>query len=74
MINRGSREGVKVGSKFVVGGVEEIVDEDTGEVLDSEMTQVGKLEVTKVKEKIAYCKAIEGGEAIKKGMTILIPE
>ena len=74
MINRGTREGVKVGSKFVVGGVEEIVDEDTGEVLDSEMTQVGKLEVTRVKEKIAYCKAIEGAEAIKKGMTILIPE
>ncbi len=74
MINRGSREGVKVGAVFVVGGIEEIVDEDTGEVLDSEMTQVGKLEVTTVKEKIAYCKALEGGDAIKKGMTILIPE
>ena len=74
LINRGSREGVKVGTMFVVGGIEELVDEDTGEVLDSEMTQVGKLEVTQVKEKIAYCKAIEGGDAIKKGMTILIPD
>ena len=74
VINRGSREGVRVGTVFVVGGIEELVDEDTGEVLDSEMTRVGTLEVTKVKEKIAYCKAIEGGDAIKKGMTILIPE
>ena len=74
LINRGSREGVRVGTVFVVGGVEELVDEDTGEVLDSEMTKVGRVEVTRVKEKIAYCKPIEGADAIKKGMTILIPE
>jgi curli biogenesis system outer membrane secretion channel CsgG len=70
VINRGEREGVKVGQKFSVGSVEELVDEDTGEVLDVDMTQVGVLEVTEVKEKIAYCKALEGGDKIEKGMTI----
>ena len=70
IINRGEREGVKVGQKFSVGSVEELVDEDTGEVLDVEMTKVGVLEVTEVKEKIAYCKALEGGDKIEKGMTI----
>ncbi len=70
LINRGQREGVNVGQRFSVGSVEELIDEDTGEVLDVEMTKVGILEVTKVKEKVAYCKAIEGGDKIKKGMTV----
>ncbi len=70
IINRGEREGVKVGQKFSVGSIEELLDEDTGEVLDIDMTQVGVLEVTSVKEKIAYCKALEGCGKIEKGMTI----
>ncbi|MBN1796379.1 MAG: hypothetical protein JW804_06880 [Sedimentisphaerales bacterium] len=70
IINRGQREGVRIGQKFSVGSVEELVDEDTGEVLDVEMTKVGILEVTSVKEKIAYCKALEGGDKIQKGMSI----
>lgn len=70
IVNRGSREGVQVGTRFRVGGVEELVDPDTGEVLDSEMTQIGTLIVNRVKEKIAYCSAEEGGSAIEKGMTI----
>jgi hypothetical protein len=70
IVNRGSREGVQVGTKFSVGTVEELVDPDTGEVLDSEMTQIGTLVVTKVKEKIAYCSAESGKDAIKKGMTV----
>ncbi len=70
IINRGSRDGVTVGKKFQVGEVEELVDPDTGEVLDSEMTKVATLEVTKVKEKIAYTKALDGGSAVKKGMTV----
>ena len=70
LINRGQREGVKIGQKFNVGSIEELVDEDTGEVLDVEMTQIGILEVIQVKEKIAYCKAIEGGDKIQKGMSI----
>ncbi|MDH3330362.1 MAG: CsgG/HfaB family protein [Desulfobulbaceae bacterium] len=70
IVNRGTREGVQVGTKFKVGSVEELVDPDTGEVLDSEMTQVGSLVVTQTKEKIAYCKADAGGAAIAKGMTV----
>jgi len=70
LVNRGEREGVQVGQRFSVGSVEELVDEDTGEVLDVEMTQVGVVEVTRVKEKLSYCKAIEGGSEIRKGMSI----
>ncbi|MDT8390360.1 MAG: CsgG/HfaB family protein [Lentisphaeria bacterium] len=70
IINRGTREGVAVGMTFVVGGVEEIVDPDTGEVLDSEMTKVATLEVTEVKEKVAICKALSGADKVEKGMTI----
>ncbi|PIP41777.1 MAG: hypothetical protein COX19_02665 [Desulfobacterales bacterium CG23_combo_of_CG06-09_8_20_14_all_51_8] len=69
IVNRGSREGVTEGAKFDVGSIEEVVDEDTGEVLDSEMTKVATIEVTEVKEKIAYCKII-GGNGVQKGMTI----
>lgn len=70
IINRGSREGVTVGKEFKVGGVEELVDPDTGEVLDSEMTEVGTIKVTSVKEKIAYCSPLAGQENIKKGMSV----
>ncbi|MDH3330450.1 MAG: hypothetical protein OEM01_14565, partial [Desulfobulbaceae bacterium] len=70
VVNRGTREGVQVGTRFKVGSVEELVDPDTGEVLDSEMTQVGSIVVTQTKEKIAYCKADAGGAAIAKGMTV----
>lgn len=71
VINRGSREGVTVGAKFDVGSVEQLVDEDTGEVLDEEMTKIGSIEVTRVKEKIAYCAPVGcNASKIKKGMTI----
>lgn len=68
VINRGTREGVSVGQKFQVGSVEELVDEDTGEVLDVEMTTLGTTSVTEVKEKIAYCTPLGGAE---KGMTVM---
>ena len=67
VINRGSREGVEVGMMFDVGDVEELVDEDTGEVLDSEMTKVGTVTVTEVKEKVAYTTPLEGAT---KGMGV----
>jgi curli biogenesis system outer membrane secretion channel CsgG len=70
ILNRGSREGVAVGAKFNVGAVEQLIDEDTGEVLDEEMTTVGTVEVTKVKEKIAYCKPVGAVKGIKKGMSV----
>ena len=68
-INRGTRDGVSVGMKFDVGETEEIIDEDTGDVLDSSMETVGSLEVSEVKEKLAYCKALSGGDKIVKGMS-----
>jgi curli biogenesis system outer membrane secretion channel CsgG len=70
IINRGSREGVTKGMKFRAGEIEELVDPDTGEVLDSEMTTVAELEAIKVKEKITYCKAVSGADKLKKGMTV----
>lgn len=73
IVNRGSRDGVSVGREFKVGEIEELVDPDTGEVLDTEMTQVGTIKVTKVKEKIAYCKA-KSGSGFSKGMTIFLNE
>lgn len=74
MCNRGSREGVEKGLAFDVGSIEEIVDPDTGETLDTDMTRVGRLEVTRVKEKICWCKAIRGERQIEKGMTIFLAD
>lgn len=70
LINRGTRDGVAVGNRFAVGNAEEVVDPDTGETLDSSVTQVGEIEVAEVKEKVATCKAISGGDAIQKGMSV----
>ena len=70
IINRGTREGVTVGRTFKVGAVEELIDPDTGEVLDSEMSQIGTIEVTKTKEKISYCKPTSGAGKMQKGMSI----
>ena len=67
VINRGTREGVAVGMKFDIGKSEEIVDEDTGEVIDSDMTKLGTVTVTEVKEKVAYTTPLEGAE---KGMGV----
>ncbi|MDO9263619.1 MAG: CsgG/HfaB family protein, partial [Desulfosalsimonadaceae bacterium] len=69
-INRGAREGVEEGARFDVGQVKEIVDEDTGEVLDSDMAKIATLEATSVKEKISYCKIVSGG-GVQKGMTVM---
>ena len=69
VINRGSREGVTEGMKFEVGSIEELVDPDTGEVLDVELTKVATIQATQVKEKISYCKAVDGGGNVKKGMS-----
>lgn len=67
IINRGTREGVTVGMKFDIGEVEEVVDEDTGEVLDSDMKKLGTVVVTEVKEKVSYTTPLAGAE---KGMGV----
>jgi curli biogenesis system outer membrane secretion channel CsgG len=73
-VNRGSREGVSVGQTFTVGDVEVLRDPDTGEVLDESMTEVARLTVSQVKEKLAICDVTSGnGAAVSKGMTIHQP-
>ena len=67
VVNRGTREGVSVGVKFDVGNIEEVVDEDTGEVLDRGMSKIGTVTVTEVKEKVSYTTPLEGAE---KGMGV----
>lgn len=73
-INRGTREGVSVGQEFMVGDVEVIRDPDTGEVLDESMTEIARLEVSQVKEKLSIADVTWGqASAVTKGMTIHLP-
>ena len=73
-VNRGSREGVSVGQTFTVGDVEVLRDPDTGEVLDESMTEVARLRVNQVKEKLSICDVTSGdAAAVGKGMTIHQP-
>ncbi len=70
-INRGAREGVTVGQTFTVGEVEIIRDPDTGEVLDESMTEIARLKVNKVKEKLSIASVTSGSAAaVETGMTI----
>ncbi len=73
-INRGSREGVTPGQTFVVGDSEVIRDPDTGEVLDESVTEVARLKVDSVKEKLGICSVVSGNAGkIEKGMRIGLP-
>ncbi|MBD3858017.1 MAG: hypothetical protein IFK92_16115 [Acidobacteria bacterium] len=73
-VNRGTREGVVVGQAFTVGEVEVLRDPDTGEVLDESMTEVARLTVSQVKEKLSICDVTSGdAAAVGKGMTIHRP-
>ncbi|MDY5954117.1 MAG: CsgG/HfaB family protein [Kiritimatiellia bacterium] len=71
IINRGTRDGVTVGMSFDIGKVEEVVDDDTGEVLDTSMTKLGTVKVTEVKEKVAYTTPLQGAA---KGMGVHIAQ
>ena len=73
-VNRGTREGVSVGQNFTVGEVEILRDPDTGEVLDESMTEVARLTVREVKEKISIADVTSGqATSIQKGMAIHLP-
>ena len=73
-VNRGAREGVSVGQQFVVGTAEVIRDPDSGEVLDTNITEVARLEVTEVKEKLSIAKITKGTPtAVRKGMAVHAP-
>ncbi|CAM2069316.1 Curli production assembly/transport component CsgG [Sulfidibacter corallicola] len=58
MINRGTREGVSEGQILKVGYSEEIRDPDTGELLDLDLTEKGRIRVKTVKEKLSICEPI----------------
>jgi curli biogenesis system outer membrane secretion channel CsgG len=73
-INRGSREGVTDGQEFVVGEANVVRDPDTGEVLDQSVTEIARLKVSQVKEKLSICTITSGSAgAIKKGMMVQAP-
>lgn len=70
-VNRGQREGVQAGDVFVVGHSEVIRDPDSGEVLDSVLTEVARIQVIEVKEKLAIAKVTSGNaQSIRKGMSV----
>ncbi len=61
IIRGGSEDGMQPGYEFNVyrpGG--ELRDPTTGELLDTEMKKLGRISVTKVKEKIAYATPLMG--------------
>jgi len=75
IINRGEREGVKVGQIFEVGTIEKLYDEDNGELLDFFKEKVANLEVVKVSNKVAYCRKTSTGSVdIEKSMGVWLPE
>lgn len=71
MVRGGSEDGMQPGYEFNVYRVgEEVKDPETGQVLDIEMKKIGRISVTKVKEKIAYATPLMGqgfqtGDVIK---------
>lgn len=70
-INRGTREGVSVGQNFIVGTAEVIRDPDSGEVLDTNVTEVARLEVTETKEKLSIARITKGSpSSVRKGMEV----
>jgi len=73
-VNRGTREGVSVGQRFIVGDVEVLRDPDTGEVLDEMMTEIATLKVSQVKEKLSIAEVVSGDPSvIEKGMAVHLP-
>jgi curli biogenesis system outer membrane secretion channel CsgG len=74
-INRGSREGVKPGQEFIAGTAEILRDPNTGEVLDVSFTNVARMQVVSVREKIAICELTEGNiGSIEQGMFVQLPQ
>ena len=70
IINRGSRDGISQGMLFRVGQAEQLIDPDTGELLDSFMKTIADIEVSEVRDRVAYCRVLSG-QGVDKGMTVL---
>ncbi len=73
IINRGTQYGIEPGHSFLVRTKGEVLtDPDTGEVLDRmEGEVICTLTVDSVKEKIAYCKVVEG-DLPDRGATVIM--
>lgn len=73
-VNRGAREGVPVGQEFIVGEAKILRDPSTGEVLDETVSEIARLQVVTVKEKLSICQVVNGDAgAVTKGMMIQKP-
>lgn len=70
-INRGEREGVRVGQELVIGESEVIRDPDTGEILDEIMTEFARIRVDEVREKLSIASVIDGDASmVDRGMAV----
>jgi hypothetical protein len=70
ILNRGEREGVRVGMVFQVGEGEALTDPDDGSVLEWTLQRTGVLEVVKVHPRTAYCKLLKQDGKITEGMVV----
>lgn len=74
IINRGEQFGVAVGQELIMRTAgEELIDPDTGEILDREEGKtIGTIVVTKVREKIAYCEVTDGEQNPARGVEVAV--
>lgn len=73
-VNRGQREGVKLGQEFLVGQSQVIRDPNTGEVLDQTVSEIARIKATTVKEKLSICEILSGDmSSIDTGTTVILP-
>lgn len=73
-VNRGSREGVRIGQTFVVGEVEMVTDPVTGEVLHETMNEMARLDVREVMTKVSICEVVSGDpRALHDGLAVRLP-
>ena len=73
-VNRGEREGVSPGQELIVGVRDAIRDPETGELLYESLSEIARLRVEKVEDKVSIC-SVTSGEAAKveEGMRIVLP-
>jgi curli biogenesis system outer membrane secretion channel CsgG len=60
IINRGTREGVRVGDELIVGESEILRDPDTGEVAEELIHERARIKVIEVTERAAICSIVSG--------------
>jgi curli biogenesis system outer membrane secretion channel CsgG len=67
ILDLGRFSGIKVGDEFDVLRVEQIIDEDTGEVIYEERKALGTIKVAEVQDSACKCTAVTMSEPAKKG-------